>query len=71
VRTVHKVCNHLLKFEAVFYVDDKPEKCRECPAWEKVKYHGRCKRACRLGAEEFVNIVKTGNPWGKRGKKYP
>ena len=41
--------------------------CAECPGWEKSDY-GLLRRGCYAVAIEYVNIVKYGNPWGKKYK---
>lgn len=42
--------------------------CKRCPATEIIDIDGagdECTRACRLQAEECINVVETGNPWRK------
>jgi hypothetical protein len=73
VRIVHKVCTMIRRWDAVNeLIVDTPEarRCLECPAWE-ASPHGRVKSLCRGKAEEFVKIVKTGNPWGKKNCAWP
>lgn len=72
MRTVHKVCTMLRRHEAAANDYAKPKACLKCPASEPVvngRYRGT--RACRVQAQEFVNIVKTGNPWGKKRCVWP
>ena len=65
MKTVHKVCSMLRKHDAV--IQDWPEgkewRCQECPTREIMRGH-EVKRGCRYRAEEHVNIVLFGNPWG-------
>lgn len=71
MRTVHKVCTLLLGWEGIHRNIEPPRKCEECPAWIKGHEYGRVKKGCRYAAEEMVNVVLTGNPWGKRRCKWP
>jgi hypothetical protein len=70
MKTVHKVCSMLRKGDAVRgpRLPQEPFawKCKECPAQIETGSHGKGKQGCRLRAEEFVNLVKFGNPWGKK-----
>jgi hypothetical protein len=67
MKTVHKVCHMLLKWEAVRSDERPPRECKECPARTNIEGHVGT-LMCRLQAQEFVNIVKYGNPWGKKYK---
>lgn len=72
MKTVHKVCTMLNRWESLARGKrsrDKP--CQECKKWQKTEHYGKCAPMCYLRAEEFINIVKTGNPWGKKGVKWP
>lgn len=70
MRTVHKVCTMLRRWDAVNSDADEAKKCEKCPAWEKSR-HGKVVKGCRVKAMEFVNIVKTGNPWGAKRVPWP
>lgn len=37
----------------------------ECPGWEMSEW-GPVRRGCYAQALEYLNIVKYGNPWGKK-----
>lgn len=64
MKTVHKVCTMLRKHDSLHH-ENNLGPCKQCPRWEK--FHGRTVVAgCRVQAEEYVNIVKFGNPWGKK-----
>ena len=41
------------------------QSCKGCPREETDEDHGPFVRACRLLAEEVINICQTGNPWRK------
>jgi hypothetical protein len=43
---------------------DSDRTCNKCPA-EEVYLRDPCTRACRLIAQEIINVVETGNPWRK------
>lgn len=71
MKIVHKVCTMIRKWDvANELINPAGAACAECPAWEQ-SHHGRVKALCRGKAEEFVKIVKTGNPWGVKGRKWP
>lgn len=55
---VHAVCCRLR---------DKP--CKLCPARYRHQYYGWMVYGCYGLAAELINIVKTGNPWGKKASK--
>ena len=38
--------------------------CHRCPETEMIG-GDECVRACRLQADECINVVETGNPWRK------
>lgn len=78
MKRVHRVCTMLRRWDSLLRPDRaEPEACELCPAREVVlpeaddpgERYGV--RGCRLKAQEFVNIVRTGNPWGKRGRPWP
>jgi hypothetical protein len=64
MRRIHKVCTWIRRHESVL-TNGKYSPCLECPKWEKIPPYGKGTKACRVAAEELVNVVKTGNPWGK------
>ena len=71
MRIVHKVCSMIRRHEALERglrgkKHDEHSKCKECPAWEKITHYGRCQRMCYGLAVEMINIVKWGNPWGRK-----
>ena len=79
MRIVHKVCQHLLYHDAVNRIvpgrkktypnhEDGSLKCLECPGWERDVDYGKLRRGCYAVAIEYVNIVKYGNPWGRKYK---
>lgn len=70
MRTVHKVCYMLHSWNTANNPDGEGW-CDECPAWEKDKNYGRVQAMCYGRATEFVNIVKVGNPWGVKGRRWP
>jgi hypothetical protein len=68
MKVIHKVCSMLRKHEALSMSRKKAVehgRCKECPAWVKTSY-GAGKQGCRALAEEMVNIVHFGNPWGRK-----
>lgn len=42
--------------------------CKLCPAWRPIKGYGKCQPFCYAIAQETVNIVTNGNPWGSGAK---
>lgn len=61
MRTVHKVCSMLRKHDEI-----ADYRCKECPATVIIASGYKGKQGCRLLAEEMVNIVMHGNPWGRK-----
>lgn len=71
MKTIHKLCYHIRYGEAVERnLRGKKFKehatCKECPAWERIPNYGMCQRGCYGVASEVLNIVKWGNPWGRK-----
>lgn len=70
MKTVHKVCSMLRKDTACERNMSAKKikefvRCKECPAYVDTPY-GKGKNGCRMHAEEYLNIVKFGNPWGRK-----
>lgn len=64
---VHKCCAYIKRHDAMRADDIALEmECRRCPSWEQSGHYGKVKRGCRAQAEEMVNVVKFGNPWGRK-----
>ena len=70
MKTVHKVCYWIRKHEAVSREPDAngtvAVRCDQCPALETINGRYRGTRMCRLMAQELIDVVKYGNPWGKK-----
>ena len=73
MKGVHKVCYYIRKHDAArsqtLAAMDRKIKCKECPAWETDPVHGNVKNGCRMQAEEIINVVRYGNPWGRKYRK--
>jgi hypothetical protein len=78
LRTIHKICEHLSKRDRLVSnrhlpktrqipYDPDEHQCMECPGWEMSDY-GKVRRGCYADAVEYLNIMKYGNPWGKKYK---
>ena len=52
---VHKICPYLRES-----LD-----CKQCPEYDTDLYGDQVQFGCYLMAEEVVNIVQTGNPFGR------
>ena len=48
-----------------YLIGSSGQACQKCPRFEKHLKYGQTVRECRMMAEEVVNIVQTGNPWGR------
>lgn len=70
MKTIHKVCSMIRKHEAVNIRGQKKAqehaRCKECPAWIETGHYGKGKQMCRGLAEEMMNVIKWGNPWGRK-----
>ena len=73
MKRIHKVCSYLKRIDVRSGKSDSV-KCSECPAWEYQQILGKKEKVQRLCyglAKEMTNVVKTGNPWGKKNCKWP
>lgn len=59
---VWAICPYLLKNYPL-------AKCTNCPKWETIKGYGKCKRGCRMHAEEACRVVQAAKAKGRANQK--
>jgi hypothetical protein len=60
---IHKICQYL--------AIEKDQECKKCSYRVEVMGSPNCAPGCVLMAEELINIVRTGDPWGRGDGSWP